>query len=288
MGRWLPIVALVAACRPAAAPSPPHDPPTERPDDPPATQTPPPPERPTPCGPVGEAFDAHAWAPETAPAVASIRLDDPELPAALQAVGAHARGSGHGLPIPLAFTLGQWSWQVPTLVATLGQVGLRPAELVFVASDEGDHAWVWRSTCDLDELVARMETEWSVHARRTVEGMVATPKPPAGPDDSAFPYDVLVLPGQRMALAPAGRATAVLERFAEPAPRMGLGVTPPPTAGRRLDALPPAAVRLSFVGRALLDPAAATAAHEARSLRVTANGVHPEPPDDASLPAPSP
>lgn len=291
---WSTVLWLgAAACRPAGPSDPPEPPPTLEPaprEAEPGVQDPP------SCGPKGEGFDAHAWAPETAPAVASIHLDDPELQPALSALGAHVRGSGHGLPIPLAFSLGQWSWQIPTLVGTLRQAGFHPRELVFVAGDDGDHAWVWRSTCDLDQAVEHIEAAWSVRARRTVEGMVATPRTTTAPP---FPYDVLMLPGQRMALVPAGRATAVLDRFARPAPRLGLGVATVPTAGRRLDELDTAPVRLVFVGRALLDPAAGSAAHEPRLMRVTAQGVQPRPKDeasndppaaarDASLPAPPP
>jgi hypothetical protein len=213
--------------------------------------------------------------------VASIALDEPALPGALAALAEHVRAPGHGLPIPLAFSLGQWSWQIPVLVATLRQAGFRPAELVLVR-DEVDAAWVWRSTCDLDEAVERIEAAWSVEARRTVEGMIATPRPAAADGAPAFPYDVLLLPGERMALVPAGRGSAMLDRFGRPAPALGLSGAPATTAGRRLDALVPAPVRLVVLGRGLLDPTAATAEHEVLALRATAEGV--ERPGDASLP----
>lgn len=243
---------------------------------------------PAPCGPAGERFEDHAWVPAGAGAVASIEVDAPELPGALQALAEHVRAPGHGLPIPLAFSLGQWSWQVPMLVTTLRHAGFRPAELVLVR-DELDAAWVWRSTCDLDDAVARIEAAWSVEARRTVEGIIATPRPAAGDGPPAFPYDVLLLPGERMAVVPAGRGSAVLDRFGRPAPAVGLAGATAATAGRRLDALAPAPVRLVVLGRGLLDPAATTAEHEALTLRATAAGVDaglPDPAGDASLPRP--
>ena len=145
-----------------------------------------------------------------------------------------------------------------------------------MGDEASDHAWMWRSTCDLDEAIERIETTWAMEARRTVEGVVATPRAPApGSDAPAFPYDVLLLPGERMALVPAGRASVVLDRLGRPGPSGGLGVTPMATAGRRLDELEPAPVRLVVLGRALLDPAATVADHEAQALRVTAEGVHP-------------
>lgn len=274
---------VVAACRPSAAPQPPHAGTT----DAPPTVEPAPAEPPVPCGPVGERFDDHAWAPASATTIAAIAIDAPELPAALRALAEHVRASGHGLPIPLAFSLGQWSWQVPVLVATLREAGFAPAELVFVSDDANDSAWVWHSTCDLDEAVARIEAAWSVDARRTVEGVVATPRPPAADGTPAFPYDVLLLPGQRMAVAPAGRGGAVLERLGRPPSPAGLAGTPT-TAGRRLDALAPAPVRLVVLGRALLDPGAAAVDHAAQALRITGEGVE-QPPSrdgDGSLPPP--
>jgi hypothetical protein len=300
--RWLGLVALAAACHPAGGPTPPSETRTDgttthgaaRSDD--AARSDPAPAEPEPCGSVGERFEDHAWVPSSATTVASVQLDAPELPAALQALAEHARAPGHGLPIPLSFSLGGWSWQVPVLVATLRTAGFRPAELVFVGDDGADHAWLWRSTCDLDAAIERIEAAWAVEARRTVEGVVATPRAPApGSEAPAFPYDVLMLPGERMALVPAGRASAVLDRFSRPRPTLGLGGAPLATAGHRIDELDPAPVRIVVLGRALLDPAAPAADHEAQRLRVTGDGVErPAPPEtgsaaragDASLPRP--
>lgn len=296
VGGWLGLVALAAACRPAVDSTPPEATATgdaATGDDATTSGAPAPPADPAPCGAVGERFSDHAWAPSAATTVASVMLDAPALPQALHALAEHVRAPGHGLPIPLSFSLGGWSWQVPVLVATLRRAGFQPAELVYVSDDAADHAWLWRSTCDLDEAVERIETAWAVRARRTVEGMVATPRAPAaGSDAPAFPYDVLLLPGERMALVPAGRASAALESFGRPGPSMGLGVAPAATAGRRLDELDAAPVRLVVLGRALLDPAAPAADHEPRALRVTGGGVEPAPgppagAGGASLPPPS-
>lgn len=263
----LAALVLLVACRPRPTVAPGQTPPTESPPPDAAASDPSPPA----CEPTGATFDDHRWAPATAPALASIAVADPQLPQALSQLAAHARGRGHGLPIPLAFSLSQWSWQVPTLVATLRQAGFEPAELVFVAGEDADHAWVWRSACDLDTAMQRIEDAWSVRARRIVEGMVA--------DSTAagFPYDVLALPGERFALVPAGRAAAVLQRWSRPDPSPGLGPTAP-SPGARLDAVPAAPVRLVTQGRALLDPTATAAHDEVQTLRVTATGVLAPPP----------
>lgn len=258
----------LVGCRPE-----PTTTPTQTGNSPPVeTTTPTEPEpEPAACTPT-DAFDDHAWAPAESPAVASIALDHPELPEALHALAEHTRGEGHGLPIPLAFSLSQWSWQVPALVATLRQAGFAPAELVFVAGDPSDHAWVWRSACDLDAALETIGDRWRVRSRTVVEGVIASPLPPDEPDGVAFPYDVLVLPGDRFALVPAGQAATTLQRWDRPAPTTALG-SPAPGPGDRLDALAPAPIRLVVRGHALVDPSTTTAPDETRSLRITASGV---------------
>lgn len=280
LARLLAVLSL-AACRPAASPSPPSgDPPapgseaTDEPAD--ALEDPAEPASATVCGEPGTTFEDHAWAPADAPAIASLRLDDPDLVPALAALSAFARAPGHGLPIPLALSLGQWSWQVPLLQATLRDAGFEPAELTFVASDAAAHAWIWRSTCDLDQAVERIERAWSVRTRRTVDAVVGIPAPVG--DDLAFPYDVLLLSGERIALVPAGRGSAELSRLGGRG-SSGVGLGAAPTAGRRLDQLDAAPIRLVALGLALVDPSAPPAG-DARALRVTARGV-----EDASVPA---
>ncbi len=271
------LVALMLSCRPGPDP-------TTVPGTGPAT-TPEPPVAPASCGAPGGRFEEHAWAPPDAPAVLSVALDDPGLTDALAHLVAHTRGSGHGLPISLAFSLGQWSWQIPVVVATLRQAGFEPAELVFVADAQARHAWVWRSACDLDQAVAQIEAAWGLRSRRTVEGVVATalPTEPAAP---GFPYDVLMLPGERFALVPRGSASALLGLWSRPAPATSLSGAPPATAGRRLDDVAAAAIRGVFSGRALLDPSATSAPDEPRTLRVIADGVAAALPatSDASVP----
>lgn len=236
-----------------------------------------------PCGSPGEDFSDHAWTPPDAPAVASIRLDATDLSAALTALGDHVRTPGHGLPIPLALSLGQWSWQVPLVASTLDAAGFAPGELTFVASNDAAHAWVWRSTCDLDEILARIEAAWAVRTRRTTLAVIGTPAAPT-PERPAFPYDVLVLPAERLALVPAGRGSAVLTRWTRLAPAPSLGGTVQ-TAGRRLDQLDPAPVRLVVQGLALVD-AAATTAGDVHALRITAQGVVSADPAAPAAPPP--
>lgn len=271
------LMAWSAACRPEPTTPPEPDPTAAEPAEPR------PDARPSACEPGGAPFDDHSWAPAATPALASIALDDPALTDALRTLGEHARGPGHGLPIPLAFSLSQWSWQVPALVATLDQAGFSPTELVFVADDEGaDHAWVWHSACDLEGALQAMEAAWGVRSRTVVDGVIASPEPPADPDGVAFPYDVLVLPGDRFALVPAGRAASVRQRWDRPAPATALG-SRAPGPGDRLDQLEPAPVRLVVRGHALVDASATSTPDGIRALRILADRIETPAGADASL-----
>ncbi len=287
-GPWCVLGALAAACHPTHDPVPPAtNPVVDASSDPAPTEDPTAKEPPIEsCGAEDLSFADHAWAPADAPAVASLRLDDPDLDTALAALAEHSRAPGHGLPIPLALSLSQWSWQVPLLTSTLRTAGFWPAELTFVASKDAQHAWVWRSDCDLDHAIDRIQQAWSVAARRTVDGVVATP-PPSPTDDPTFPYDVLMLSGDRMALVPAGAGSQALTRLGGRPRAMGSLGPPSSTAGARLDEISEAPIRLVLLGVALVDPAAPSAS-DTQLLRVTAQGVVPAPADsnDASVAGP--
>jgi len=258
------VVLTLAACPPSVTPS--------IPPPGPATAPEPAPSAPSFCEPTGAAFDDHRWIPVGAPAAATVQLDHPDLDAALAQLSTFTRTPGHGLPIPLAFSMGQWSWQIATVRATLGQAGFAPAELVFVGGQEADHAWFWRSACDLDEAIARIEAAWAVRSKRVIEGMVLTPQPTTEPDALRFPYDVLMLSGERFALVPAGRASTLLRRWSRPATPVGAGGAQP-SIGARLDELEPAVIEIVVSGHALVDPSAEAMPEPTRTLRVTAEGV---------------
>jgi len=196
-----------------------------------------------------------------------LRLDHEELDLALSHLA--ALKAPHPLPIVVAATLSHLETQVDLLRPVLHRAGFDPAELLLVASTQGDLAWVWRSTCDIDIARASVERAWNVRVRRTAGGLVGSPAAPA-PD--AFAFDVLFIPGELVALVPAGRASRVrlwlggLEAGEPPA-----GNHPPP--GARLDAMQPAPVRVVMTGTGLLPSEAATGARAPRQLRATAAGL---------------
>lgn len=229
----------------------------------------------TSCGTPGLTIEEHGWVLHRAPAVVSVDLTAPELDEALRQLGEFSRQPGHGLPIPLAFSLGQWSWQIPALRATLQRAGFDPASLVFVAGERSAHAWVWRSDCDLDEAIERIEAAWDVTARRTVDAVVATPNAPTEsepePEKVTFPYDVLLLPADRIALVPAGMADSIRRSWSE-APRADAPGAAP-KIGDRLDTVAPAAIRLVVSNEGLLDPTVQTGDHPQLAWRATAQGV---------------
>ena len=139
---WVCGVVLATACHPASGPTPPASTDTGGATEAEGTTTPEDtaapeltPLEPAPCGAEGERFDDHAWAPSSATTVASVELDAPELRSALAALAEHARTPGHGLPIPLSFSLGEWSWQRNPFVATTQYNGLLATLMLFGSSD---------------------------------------------------------------------------------------------------------------------------------------------------------
>ena len=188
--------------------------------------------------------------------MASIDLGDAQLQPALERWVEHARGPEHGMPIGLAFALGQWNWQVPLVASTLQRAGYAPAELVYVRMDDGTSAWIWSMACGLDQAVAATEAAWPVRVRRGVSAAIGTPTQSKAETsgNTSFPFDVVFLEGERAALVPAGRGASFVQDLVDSrGPRPGAdaaGAHP----GAVLAQVPQAPIRLVWGGRALLDP----------------------------------
>jgi hypothetical protein len=210
-------------------PAPPNAPPT----DPPATAS-------ARCGEGGEQFHDYSFVPAGVRAAVRLDLASPDLDATLVRLSETARGDAHGLPIDVAFALGQWSWQVPLVRSTLGRAGHRPGELVYLYIDRGVSVWTWPSSCDLEAQTRAAAAGWSLAVKPSAFGAVAR-------GGESFPYDVLYYRGAFVALAPGGKSSAVAQVMAAPVMRDA------PAPGEVLGTAP-APIHLVLTGQALVDP----------------------------------
>ena len=219
----------------------------------------PPPEPALECGAGGERFHDYSFVPTGVRAAVRLDLGASELDATVAKLAEAARGDAHGLPIDVAFAVGQWSWQVPLIVSTLERAGHHPGELVYLYIDKGVSAWTWPSSCDLEAQTKAADAGWSLAVKPSAFGAVAR-------GGESFPYDVLYYRGAFVALAPAGKSSAVAQVMAAPA----MGDEPAP--GEVLGTAP-APIHLVLTGRALVDPAAEAEGQPLRQLTATPEGL---------------
>jgi hypothetical protein len=244
------LLALSCAKKPAAAPRDPSEG-----------------EDPAICQDPGLTLGTYALIPADARLAASVRLDHEEIDQALSHLA--ELKAPHPLPIVVATTLSHLETQVDLLRRVLQGAGFDPAELLMLTTRDGDQAWLWRSTCDLDVASASVERAWNVHVRQTTGGLVGSPAAHA-PD--AFAYDVLFLPGELLALVPAGNASRVrlwLGGLQARQPPSGDSLTP----GARLERMQPAAVVVVMTGAGLLPSEVGPHACTPRQLRAAASGL---------------
>lgn len=228
----------------------------------PASTTPADPDATQSCGPAGLTLETWGWLPPDTTAVGRFALDDPDLSAALDAAGAYVGTPGHGLPIDIAFAMKQWSWQILGLRSLLRIAGFAPAEIAYLRFSDGVTAWVFPLQCDLDATIARMHDAWSVDVRRTLSGAIGSPPP-----GSSFPFDVVFLEGERLALTPRNQGPRLAEHVSRtsspPAPALGRR---PDSLAVLLEQLSPAPIRGVVRVHGLVDSGAVVAAGEASSL----------------------
>ncbi|MEM6294202.1 MAG: hypothetical protein AAGA54_23195 [Myxococcota bacterium] len=237
-------------------------PPTEPEPAPPAAESPPPVQA---CAPA--AFAAVAPIPPSARAAALLDTTAPDLDGALAAVKAVTDDGARTLPIRIAFSLGQWTWQVPLLRRTLEQAGFVPDALLYVALPDGSSAWAWPQDCDLDAVRQNLASGWGMSLRNTAYGAVATA--PLGEDGTpAFAYDFVAWGATAYLVVPAGRASLVTQLLAERPTDSAAA-----TLGDHIDALPPGPIRLAVRMDDLVTPgAAAPSEGTIASHRVDAQG----------------
>ena len=202
--------------------------------------------------------------PHRATMVATIELGDPTLADALAQISSHARDRHSALPVRSAFSIAQWSWEVPLVQSVLQREGFVAGELAAVHLDEVPPLWIMPLGCSLADAIAVLEHDASLSVRDLGEAAIASPI--AG---SAFAFDVL-LHRDAIALVATGKGREALAAWREPAPDTGL---PAPKAGGVVAKIERAPIRMLLRPSGLVAPDAASTSAVERRYRVTATGV---------------
>lgn len=203
------------------------------------------------CASARDPLGDLAWIPRDARLTLRVDLRAPDLDAAAARL-AREGPSLPGVPVVAGLALAQLDLQLAAIRAQLRAAQLDPDELLLLHDPSGAVVWILRVRCDLAALQAELARAWDVQPRTTARGPVAEPR-------AGFPFDVVFLADDRLALAPAG-AGGKLGRWLEasPAPDPAAQASAP-SPGEVLAAGPAAPIRAVFGGRGLLVGDAAAA-----------------------------
>lgn len=214
------------------------------------------------CGPADERFANLDWVPSDARFVALVDLGATQQARAstFAKLAELDEDPAVGLPVFVAFELDGLSFGAATVDSLLDQVGLHPAEVVKLTGPDGLPVWLAPSSCDVGELSARVGDAWQMTVRETAEGRVGTTAPDA---TAPIPFDLLVLPADRIALVPRGKhldGRGWLSRAAASGGDTQVGTAGGGSSagarsiGATVTDLESAPVRAAFQGRALITP----------------------------------
>lgn len=209
-------------------------------------------------GQRGAALEEPLEIPSDLRLVARIDLSHTELPAALDHLERWARDdtdrstntiSGDRSPPPIVagLALSQVEFQVAHLRNILAKVGMEPPEVLLLQEPGGNIVWIWHLPCDLDRLRSLLAAGFGLRMRTLVSGVIGEPV-----DATRFPFDLLLLPGDRLALVPAGKGRKTLRWLRGDALQVPGLVVPKPAEERPqalLSGLSPAPVRLVIAGK---------------------------------------
>ncbi|HWB80588.1 MAG TPA: hypothetical protein VG755_36750 [Nannocystaceae bacterium] len=243
----------------------PQKPDPHPPDDDGGSATTPEPTRAPTCGGAATMLaDPSRSLPHGATMVALIELGDPTIAEALAQISDHARDEHTALPVRSAFSIAQWSWEVPLVQQALQRQGFVAGELAAVHMDAVPPLWIMPLGCSLAEALAVLEHDAQLSVRDLGEAAIASPV--AG---STFAFDVL-LHRDAIALVAAGKGREALAAWRDPAPDTGL---PAPKAGGVVAKIERAPIRMLLRPSGLVAPDAASTNAVERRYRVTATGV---------------
>lgn len=203
------------------------------------------------CAGAGDPLGVLAWVPRDARLALLVDLRAPDLDAAAARL-AREGPSRPGVPVVAGLGLAQLDLQLAAIRAHLRVARLDPDELLLLLDPSGAVVWILRVRCDLAALQAELARAWDVQPRTTARGPVAEPR-------AGFPFDVVFLADDRVALAPAGAGGKLRGWLDAPATPDPAGQASAPSPGELLAAGSPAPIRAVFGGRGLLVGDAAVA-----------------------------
>lgn len=158
------------------------------------------------------------------------------------------RGSNAVRPPTVAgLALSQVGFQVGHVRTLLGGLGIDPPEMLLLQGPDGELVWLWRLPCDHERLRALVTSGWGLQIRTLVAGALGETL-----DPQRFPFDLLFLPGDRLALVPAGGGLRLLRWLTDGGPRgpaLGAPQVEEEGPAELLGTLAPAAIRLVVADR---------------------------------------
>ena len=150
-------------------------------------------------------------------------------------------------PTVAGLALSQLGFQVGHVRTILGGLGIDPPEILLLQGPDGELVWLWRLPCDHERLRALVTSAWGLQLRTLVAGALGETV-----DPQRFPFDLLFLPGDRLALVPAGGGLRILRWLTDGGPRVPALSAPQVDEegpSELLGTLAPAAIRLVIADR---------------------------------------
>jgi len=238
------------------------------PPEPPPVATPADPDPPGPCGSPALRFADYNWIPADSRLATSIMRDDPELADTLRALADPSTTADARLPIYASLDFKLLGLQVASVEHVVRTLELDPAELVELQTADGDVTWLWPTDCPTQVLATRALDRLGVLVRADFDHPGV--RLGAGSRER-FPFDLVLLRGRALALAPLGRGAII-------GPWLAASSRETDGPGAALASIAPAPVRSVLSGPALLHDD--TGAPASRKLRATAAGWHDADPPD--------
>jgi hypothetical protein len=212
-------------------------------------------------------FEDLEWLPESRFALL-VAVQDGALSSTLSSFAEGGLDASPPLPVFARFELRNLALELRALALVYESLGVQPQQLLKVHGPKQESLWFLPAPCDHSALEARAAARWKVGFRGDGAARIGI-----APQDAALPFDLIFLPGARMALVPRGSAGRVQSWLGgstrTPEALTGDGSVEAAKPGDELTQIDAAPLRLRLSGRAL------GASGEAVDLMaIDAKGVH--------------